>query len=191
MLAGPSTEASPLEILEQRQLIERLQAEHASDKVALHELSQLPKDRAVYQKRLNVFFKAKPEEVRARVTDSAAVKEKQLEAATRKFETVKAHVEASRDGRKEALGKLVAAGQTLSDPIWDGFGSGEKVTVVGLKNAPQYNGKTGTVERFDGERFVVRLEGKSAGVRIKPENLEPVGDRPAAAAFSGKVRERA
>jgi hypothetical protein len=33
MLAGPSAEASPLEILEQRQLIERLQAEHASDKV--------------------------------------------------------------------------------------------------------------------------------------------------------------
>ena len=35
MLAGPSTEASPLEILEQRQLIERLQAEHSSDKVFL------------------------------------------------------------------------------------------------------------------------------------------------------------
>ena len=75
------------------------------------------------------------------------------------------------------------------------------------KQAPQYNGKRGTIERWEGDRFVVKLEGKDKGVKIKPDNLRAVtarnkhtdNDRGAdleeeeeegPAAFSGIVHER-
>jgi hypothetical protein len=75
--------------------------------------------------------------------------------------------------------------------------------------APQYNGKRGVIERWDGERFVVRIHDKEKGVKIKPENLRPCRDvsreaagsagemqeeeeehGPLEKAFTGVVRER-
>ena len=76
----------------------------------------------------------------------------------------------------------------------------------GLQKAPQYNGKIGVIQRWDGDRFVVNLEGKGKGVKIKPENLKPLRSTESDAsagsqdkvgqdgvshqAFTGLVRER-
>jgi ribosomal protein L21E len=94
-----------------------------------------------------------------------------------------------------------------SDALWQDFGTGEHVVVHGLTKAPQYNGKHGVIERWEGDRFVVKLEGKAKGVKIKPENLKPLAPGDASSerelgqiagerdelpspAFSGRVRER-
>ena len=91
-----------------------------------------------------------------------------------------------------------------SETLWKDFGAGEHVIVHGLTKAPEYNGQSGVIERWEGDRFVVKLEGKAKGVRIKPENLKPLksdecqeeeaGQPPQGAhqapAFSGVVRER-
>ena len=99
-----------------------------------------------------------------------------------------------------------------SDTLWQDFGAGERVLVHGLTKALEYNGRCGVIERWEGDRFVVRLEGKTKGVKIKPENLKALagvagqgqgheaglsgeGERGEeesmqAPAFSGVVRER-
>jgi hypothetical protein len=119
--------------------------------------------------------------------------------ATRCYQ-MKTHVEGRRDERRESLAQLEEAGRRLADPIWKGFGEGERVQVVGLSKAPDFNGRAATVLRFDGERFAVRIDGAPRAVRIKPENLEPlsfggahrsVAAAQAAAAFTGRVLERA
>ena len=45
----------------------------------------------MYERRLNVFFRARPESVRARLKGAEAVRQQQLDAATRKFEAVHRH----------------------------------------------------------------------------------------------------
>ena len=92
-----------------------------------------------------------------------------------------------------------------SDALWKDFGTGEHVAVHGLTKAPQYNGKHGVIVRWEGDRFVVKLEGNEKGVKIKPENLKPLAPRDASSdsaighnagesgeqpAFTGRVRER-
>ena len=93
-----------------------------------------------------------------------------------------------------------------SDTLWQDFGAGESVLVHGLTKAPEYNGRCGVIERWEGDRFVVKLEGKSKGVKIKPENLKPLRSTESDAsagsqdkvgqdgvghqAFTGLVRER-
>ena len=39
-------------------------------------------------------------------------------------------------------------------------------------------------------RFVVMLDGRDKGVRIKPENLRPLPREPGNSAFTGVVKER-
>lgn len=152
--------------------------------VALHEVAQLPRGHSVFEKRLNVFFRAKPEAVLQHIKDVEGIKGKQLETARRKFQAQKTQVEAGRANRREALAQLEEAGQRIpagaGDTIWKGFGAGEEVRVEGLKQAAHYNGQTGVVERFDGERFVVRLKGKPKPVRIRPENLATLRSVPVA-----------
>ena len=84
--------------------------------------------------------------------------------ATRCYQ-MKTHVEGRRDERRESLAQLEEAGRRLADPIWKGFGEGERVQVVGLSKAPDFNGRAATVLRFDGERFAVRIDGAPRAVR--------------------------
>eukprot|EP00287_Rhodomonas_sp_CCMP768_P020823 CAMPEP_0202814736 /NCGR_PEP_ID=MMETSP1389-20130828/5792_1 /ASSEMBLY_ACC=CAM_ASM_000865 /TAXON_ID=302021 /ORGANISM="Rhodomonas sp., Strain CCMP768" /LENGTH=115 /DNA_ID=CAMNT_0049486561 /DNA_START=140 /DNA_END=484 /DNA_ORIENTATION=- len=115
---------------------------------------------------------------------------------------MKANVQETRSARARNLEQILqGSGETAApkDALWDGFGTGERVEVVGLSKAAEYNGRVGTVQRFDGERFAVLLDavsdGKKKTLRVKPENLRPhkgwhSETKQAAAAFSGVVREK-
>lgn len=53
------------------------------------------------------------------------------------------------------------------------FGPGMKVTISGLSKAPELNGKSGTVQRFDTSagRYIVRVDGSGLEKSLRPDNL--------------------
>jgi len=53
------------------------------------------------------------------------------------------------------------------------FRPGMKVTISGLSKAPELNGKSGTIQRFDAAagRYVVKVDGSGSEKSLRPDNL--------------------
>jgi len=154
--------------------------------------------RPVYKKWGNVFFRSDQQKLLQEVKASEKDLRARKDAAQMALDSMVDKV------MNERARKILSA--SASDDLWKDFGAGEQVQVHGLQKAPQYNGKIGVIERWEGDRFVVNLEGKGKGVKIKPENLKPLRSTESDAsagsqdkvgqdgvghqAFTGLVRER-
>ncbi len=86
------TMTSPLELLDQLELTKRLAGEAQTAGAAVGDISSLPKGRKVYQKRLNIFFRADP------ATSLAAAK-KEHESKQKQYAEVSVHSSVHAFGR--------------------------------------------------------------------------------------------
>ena len=78
-----------------------------------------------------------------------------------------------KSNKKGAAGSRITAGGVGHD-----FLTGDKIKIVNMKSAPQFDNTFGIVMRFDDKinRYMVKSEVDGGTKALKPKNMEPVED---------------
>mmetsp|Transcript_43645 Transcript_43645/g.120798 ORF Transcript_43645/g.120798 Transcript_43645/m.120798 type:complete len:431 (+) Transcript_43645:61-1353(+) len=120
---------------------------------------------------------ASPSTARGEGNDAAAELRSEREALEREKEALRREreeLERQRAGAAGASGEGASGASAGGEPTsTSGFAAGSRVTIAGLRGAPELNGRTARVCRFDPTtgRYVVELDGAGGQKSIRMDNL--------------------